>query len=199
MKTTGYFFYAGALLSIIAAALVALSIKTSMFSNILYYIALIIPSIYYLLKCPSNTPIKKILWINTINTVLLLLLLLKFFIDVYKNDNFHAIENHLKHIQYSMIIIELIIMFYTILILGQIIKLSKTGSFVWWMCIINLILSFKPLFIISTIFILHHMNIYSFITRSTMITTAIDRIGLALLYISIGRCLVPPKKIIKSA
>ena len=180
MRTIGYAFWAGALIYLVFALIIVLSLNFNIYIAEILSLATLFPVIFYLAKSPSDMPLKKVLWAFVLFSIYVSLL------SIYQYCTWDSIGNSWtdQHAQYLRFICTAIFMILKLKIFGQIIKLSKRFSFVWWTCVLNFIVALEPIF---TPFMVSAYFGYNYIQYMNLIYD----FSFALLYISIGLFLIP--------
>lgn len=189
MKIIGYAFWTGALLYLLFAFMVLLSLQINIYIWSVLSLATLFPIVFYLAKCPSGMPLKNVLWTFVLFYFFITLL------SIYQHRAFVSLGNSWtdQHEQYLQInrIIQIIntatLMVFKLIIFGQIIKLSKSYSFVWWTCILNFIIALEPIITPVMINVCFRNNDIQYIIAISLI----HNIGFALLYLSIGLFFMP--------
>ena len=189
MKTIGYAFWAGALIYLVFALIIVLSLNFNIYIGSILSLATLFPIMFYLTKSPSNMPMKNVLWTFVLFSIYVTLL------SIYQYSTWDSLgnswteqqEQYMQTNRIMQIINTAILMILKLIIFWQIIKFSKNFSFVWWTCIFNFIIALEPTitpFVVNTYFNSHYIQYLN----ATML---IHNLGFALLYMSIGLFLMP--------
>jgi hypothetical protein len=192
MKIIGYTFGAGALLYLSFAFMALISLQINIYIWSVLSLAALFPIIFYLVKCPSNMPLKTILWTFVLFSIFINLLSVDQHQILTSQD--YSLREKYEHYMQTYGIIQYFntatLTILKLIIFGQIIKLSKKFSFVWWSCILNFIIALSP--IITPLVIIVYSRDY-YIEYMTA-TNLIHNLGFALLYLSLGLFFMPQSK-----
>lgn len=184
MKTIAYSFWVGAFLYLLFAVSILLSINIGFYVSTFLSIAALAPVVLYLKKCPRTMPLKNIL-----RSFIFVSVICGTALSIYSHIRLSSLfqQNRLIWLIYDYAIV---IMFFEAIISWQIIKLSRTFSFIWWVCIITFILAFRPIcqFVIAAITYYPHSATY------LNLLYILHDISFALLFVAIGMFFRPTVK-----
>lgn len=193
MKTIAYSFWVGAALYLFFAVSVLLSIHTGFYVSTVLKIAALVPVVLYLVQCPAKMPLKAIL-----GTFIFISVICGTALSVYSNIKLSSLgdtytsAHEMFFQQYRIISLfyGIVIMFLEAIISWQLIKWSRTFSFVWWTSIIIFILAFRPIYEI----VITTTISYPYYTNYLNILYSLHNISFAILFIAIGMFFRPTVK-----
>lgn len=189
MKSIGYVFFAGALLHLVLAFIIVLSLQVDFYIFIFLSLALLFPVMYYLQKCPSNMPLKKCLWTFVLFSVYMVVW------SIYTRYTWESLgdmwseqlEQFVRTNKLFEQINNLVLMIIKVIVLWNMIKLSKKRSFVWWTCVANLVIALEPIILLAIRVYFYNDNNVQYMNTIGLIRN----LGFVLLYLSIGLFLIP--------
>jgi hypothetical protein len=193
MKTIAYSFWAGAALYLFFAVSILLSINTGYVSIVLSVVALT-PVVLYLRKCPSAMPIKNSLrffvFVSVIcGTALSIYSRVKLSSLGYNYSPEHALFYQLNKLFWDIYYI--VIMTLEATISWQLVKMSRTFSYIWWASIFIFVLAFRPLW--EMVIAVSINNSQQYVTYLNLLYI-LRNIGYTLLFTAIGLFFRPTAK-----